>query len=76
MDHRPYLEIWRGAYLGTLRRLHSLGYRLGGDLAFQGIAFDTSRADAVADRLTAARKLRFRDFLPDGRAAERLAPSA
>jgi predicted acylesterase/phospholipase RssA len=76
MDHRPYLEIWRGAYLGTLRRLHSLGYRLGGDLAFQGIAFDTARADAVAERLEATPAPSFADFFPDGRAAERLAPSA
>ena len=36
MDHRPYLDIWRGAYLGTLRRLQTLGYRLRGDLAFHG----------------------------------------
>ena len=40
MDHRPYLEIWRGAYLGTLRRIHALGYRMRGDLAAHGIAFD------------------------------------
>ena len=33
MDHRPYLEIWRGAYLSTLKRLHALGYRMRGDLA-------------------------------------------
>ena len=67
MDHRPYLEIWRGAYLGTLRRLQALGYRLRGDLAFQGIDFDTERAEAVASRLTAATTLRYSDFFPDGR---------
>jgi len=75
MDHRPYFEIWRGAYLGTLRRLHSLGYRLRGDLAFQGIVFDTARADAVADRLAAARTPRFRDFFPEGRVEIRAAPA-
>lgn len=67
MDHRPYLEIWRGAYLGTLRRLQALGYRLAGDLAFQGIAFDMARAEAVAGRLERARHLAFSDFFPDGR---------
>ena len=24
MDHRPYLSIWRGAYLSTLQRIHLL----------------------------------------------------
>lgn len=67
MDHRPYLEIWRGAYLGTLRRLQTLGYRLRGDLAFQGIAFDTDRAEAVAARLSATTRLGYADFFPDGR---------
>ena len=67
MDHRPFIEIWRGAYLSTLRRIHALGYRMRGDLAFHGIPFDTARADAVAARLVAARTLRFEDFFPDGR---------
>lgn len=67
MDHRPYLEIWRGAYLGTLRRLQTLGYRLRGDLAFQGIDFATDRAEEVERRLTAARTLRYDDFFPNGR---------
>jgi hypothetical protein len=67
MDHRPYLEIWRGAYLGTLRRIHTLGYRMKGDLAVHGVAFDVARAEAVADRLENARKLTFADFFPDGR---------
>lgn len=74
MDHRHYLEIWRGAYLGTLRRLQALGYRLRGDLAFQGIDFDTQRAEAVAGRLTAATRLRYSDFFPEGR-VELEAPS-
>jgi predicted acylesterase/phospholipase RssA len=67
MDHRPYLEIWRGAYLSTLRRIHALEYRMRGDLAFHGITFDTARADAVAARLAASRRPSFADFFPEGR---------
>jgi predicted acylesterase/phospholipase RssA len=67
MDHRPYLEIWRGAYLSTLRRIHALGHRMRGDLAFHGVAFDTARADVVADRLNALPTPGFSDFFPDGR---------
>ena len=67
MDHRPYLEIWRGAYLSTIRRLHTLGYRMRGDLAVHGIGFDTARADAVAERLGATERPSFADFFPEGR---------
>jgi NTE family protein len=67
MDHRPFLRIWKGAYLGTLRRIHALGYRMRGDLAFHGMPFDTARADAVAERLRATSEPRFEDFFPEGR---------
>jgi predicted acylesterase/phospholipase RssA len=67
MDHRPFLRIWKGAYLGTLQRIHALGYRMRGDLAFHGMPFDTARADAVAERLRATSEPRFEDFFPDGR---------
>ncbi len=67
MDHRPYLEIWRGAYVSTLKRLHALGYRMRGDLAAHGIAFDTARADAVSERLRACEPNGFGDFFPDGK---------
>jgi predicted acylesterase/phospholipase RssA len=67
MDHRSYLQIWRGAYLGTLRRVRALGYRMRGDLAFHGVSLDTSRAEAVAERLVATRAVTFADFFPDGR---------
>jgi predicted acylesterase/phospholipase RssA len=67
MDHRPFLEIWRGAYLSTLRRIHALGYRMRGDLAYHGIRFDTAQADEVAARLEATTSLTFADFFPDGR---------
>jgi predicted acylesterase/phospholipase RssA len=67
MDHRPFLRIWKGAYLGTLKRIHALGYRMSGDLGFHGIGFDTARADAVAERLRAVHEPRFEDFFPDGR---------
>jgi predicted acylesterase/phospholipase RssA len=66
MDHRPYLEIWRGAYLGTLRRMETLGYRMKGDLAVHGVSLDLARAEAVAERLRATRSPAFRDFFPDG----------
>jgi len=67
MDHRPYLEIWRGAYLSTLKRVHALGYRMRGDLAVHGIAFDTARADEVAARLRQQSTTTFADFFPDGK---------
>ncbi len=68
MDHRPYLEIWRGAYLSTLQRIHHLAHRMRGDLRAYGLPLDTSRADAVAERLRATHALTFADFFPDGRA--------
>jgi predicted acylesterase/phospholipase RssA len=67
MDHRPYLEIWRGAYLSTLKRIHALGYRMRGDLAVHGIAFDTARADEVAARLRHQPTASFADFFADGK---------
>jgi hypothetical protein len=67
MDHRPFLEIWRGAYLGTLRRVETLGYRMKGDLAVHGVSLDLTRAEAVAERLRATRSPAFCDFFPDGR---------
>ncbi len=67
MDHRPYLAIWRGAYLSTLQRIHLLRHRMCGDLATHGLALDTSRAEAVAARLAAAPSVAFADFFPDGK---------
>jgi len=67
MDHRRFLRIWKGAYLGTLKRIHALGYRMRGDLSMHGMPFDSSRADAVAARLRAVGEPRFEDFFPDGR---------
>ena len=67
MDHRPYLAIWRGAYLSTLQRIHLLRHRMCGDLATHGLALDTSRAEAVAARLEAATSVAFADFFPDGK---------
>jgi hypothetical protein len=67
MDHRPYLEIWRGAYLSTLKRIHALDYRMRGDLAAHGIPFDTARADEVAARLRHQPTTTFADFFPDGK---------
>jgi predicted acylesterase/phospholipase RssA len=67
MDHRSFLRIWKGAYLGTLKRIHALGYRMRGDLAVHDMPFDTARADAVAERLHATSEPRFEDFFPDRR---------
>ena len=67
VDHRPFLEIWRGAYLSTLKRIHALGYRMRGDLAAHRIGFDTARADEVAKRLAATDTPAFADFFPDRR---------
>jgi predicted acylesterase/phospholipase RssA len=74
MDHRPYLEIWRGAYLGTLARLQHIAHRVAGDLGTHGLALDFSRADAVAQRLVARRPAAFADFFPDGRIALKIPP--
>lgn len=74
MDHRPYLEIWRGAYLSTLNRLQHLHHRLRGDLAFHGVRLDLSRALEVKARLDAASPVRFEDFWPDGKVRIRRPP--
>jgi len=65
MDHRPYLEIWRGSYLSALQRIDQLCHRLRGDLAEQGMHLDTSMAEVVADQLRTTTKLSFEDFFPD-----------
>ncbi len=69
MDHRPFLAIWKGAYLSTLQRIHHLRHRMCGDLAVHGLALDPTRADAVAARLEASPSVRFSDFFPDGKVA-------
>lgn len=74
MDHRPYLEIWRGAYLSTYNRLVHLRPRLEGDLRAHGVGLDLSRAEAVAERLKASRELSLSDFFPDGKIAIRTPP--
>ena len=74
MDHRPYLEIWRGAYLSTYKRLVHLRPRLEGDLRAHGVGLDLSRAEAVAMRLSASRELSFSDFYPDGKVSIRTPP--
>ena len=67
MDHRPYLEIWRGAYLSTYGRLRRLEHRLGGDCAAHGMRLDLARAAIVAERLESTPRPSFADFFPDGR---------
>lgn len=67
MDHRPFLPIWRGAYLSTLQRIRLLRHKMCGDLAVHGLVLDTSRAEEVAARLEAAASVRLADFFPDGK---------
>lgn len=67
MDHRPYLPIWKGAYLSTLRRIQHLRPRLAGDLSHHHLQLDTQRADAVAHRLRATDTPALADFYPGGR---------
>ena len=67
MDHRPYLAIWRGAYLSTLQRVRHLRHRMCGDLAAHGLVLETARAEAVGARLEAAREVTFADFFPEGK---------
>ncbi len=74
MDHRPYLEIWRGAYISTWKRLTHLRHRLEGDLRVHGFKLDLARAEAVAARLEASRALCFEDFFPDGEVQIRRPP--
>ncbi len=76
MDHRPYLEIWRGAYLSTLGRLQRLQHRLSGDLAHYGMALATQRAEAVADQLERADRPQLADFFPDRKIVLRRPPLA
>jgi predicted acylesterase/phospholipase RssA len=66
MDHRPYMEIWRGAYLSTLSRIHRLRHRMRGDLAAHGMTLSLDRAEAVADRLERTQTPSLADFFPDG----------
>ena len=65
MDHRPYLEIWRGAYLSGLQRIDQLCHRLRGDLAEHGIQLDTTAAEVVAEQLRTAATPSFEDFFVD-----------
>lgn len=65
MDHRPFLAIWRAAYLSTLQRLQSVEHRLAGDLAARGRTLDLSRAIEVARQLRRRTGASFADFFPD-----------
>ncbi|MBU54741.1 MAG: hypothetical protein CL920_39090 [Deltaproteobacteria bacterium] len=65
MDHRPHLEIWKGAYLSTFRRIQSLQHRMHGDLNAHGIQFQLDKADSIAQQLRHAKKPSFEDFFVD-----------
>lgn len=72
MDHRIFLEVFRGSYLATLRRIDAVRHRLHGDLALHGITLETGPAEEIGRRLEAAGdKLRFDDFFIDGEVALR-----
>jgi predicted acylesterase/phospholipase RssA len=66
-DHRPFLEIWRGAYLSTLNRILRLRHRMSGDFELHGWKLDTTKAEIVADQLEENEEPTFEDFYPDGR---------
>ncbi len=51
MDSRPFLQIWKGAYLSTFQRIRQVEHRLRGDLAAHGIVLDTSPAEEIVARL-------------------------
>jgi predicted acylesterase/phospholipase RssA len=74
MDHRPYLEIWRGAYLSALQRIDQLCHRLRGDLAEHGIQLDTTEAEVVAEQLRNAASPSFEDFFVDRKIAIKKRP--
>jgi predicted acylesterase/phospholipase RssA len=64
MDHRPYLAIWKGAYLSTIRRIGQLRHRMAGDLAAHGLRLDLSTAQLVQEQLEKTAKPTFEDFFP------------
>jgi hypothetical protein len=74
MDHRPFLPIWRGAYLSTLQRLTLLRHQLVADLVPHGWHLDLNRAEEVAARLGATENPSFADFFPHGRIEIRKPP--
>ena len=77
MDHRPYFQIWKGAYLSTLQRIRLLKHRLAGDLAAHGLTLDTARAEAVARHLESVESPVLSDFFPKGKLTiRRRAPKA
>lgn len=67
MDHRPYLEIWRGAYLSTLQRLERMAHRMRGDMVAHHLSLSMERAQAVAAQLEATEHPTLEDFYPDRR---------
>lgn len=76
MDHRPYLPIWKDAYLSTLRRLERLQHRLRGDLIAHGVTLDLERPRSIALRLRALDEPRFEDFFVGGRVRLPMLPLA
>ena len=74
MDHRPFLLIWRAAYLSTLARIEQVEHRLAGDLALRGRVLDTSRAKLVAAQLRRRNRVELADFFPDRRIELRQRP--
>lgn len=76
MDHRTYMEIWKGAYLSTFRRIQKLHHRMKGDLEAHNIEMDLDRAREVRDRLQSSKKTTLNDFFPDGKIEIRQPPLA
>lgn len=76
MDHRPYLAIWRGAYLSTFERMKRVRHRLVGDLAARGQRVSFERASRVAEQLEQQVDPSFEDFFPGRRVELRIPPAA
>lgn len=74
MDHRPFLEIWRGAYLSAAARLEAIEHRFAGDLRAHGLGFDLAPVRAVVERLEATETPSLADFFPNGRVTPKRTP--
>ena len=62
MDHRPFLLIWRDAYLSTFRRIELLRHRIQGDLEAHGWGLSLDKARRIAEQLENNESPAFSDF--------------
>ncbi len=76
MDHRPFLPIWRDAYLSTFRRLELLQHRIQGDLEAHGWGLSLDKARSIAEQLEGNEHPTFSDFFLDRQVTIRTPPLA